>query len=207
MSLLFSSFPMFSIKHGRTDCNCSQRNAFYRDHLIIIPLQAFNTRRFSTQHSIIQKKNYMLRRRNKFKIKNNRDFGSSALSKASIIVDASKYIEELKQKVGRMNQDIALAQTSSDQNLPVVTVETQERNFSINVFSNKSCPGLLVSVLEKFEELGLNLIEARVSCEDTFHLEAMGGESQDQGENIDAHVIKQAVMQAIKTWSGNANED
>ncbi|XP_068644076.1 transcription factor bHLH61-like [Aristolochia californica] len=132
---------------------------------------------------------------------------SHALSKASIIVDASKYIEDLKQKVERLNQDIALEQTTSDQNLPVVTVETLERSFLINVFSDKSCPGLLVSLLETFEELGLNVIEARVSCEDTFHLEAVGGETQDQGENIDAQMIKQAVMQAIKTWSGSADED
>ncbi|KAG9455190.1 hypothetical protein H6P81_008094 [Aristolochia fimbriata] len=134
---------------------------------------------------------------------------SHALSKASIIVDASKYIEELKQKVDRLNQDIALAQTtSSDQNLPVVTVETLERSFLINVFSEKSCPGLLVSVLETFEELGLNVIEARVSCEDAFHLEAVGGESQEQGENINAQMIKQAVMQAIKNCSGStADED
>ncbi|CAN6569051.1 unnamed protein product [Malus baccata var. baccata] len=105
---------------------------------------------------------------------------SHALNKTSIIVDASKYIEELKQKVERLNQDIANAQTtssSSDQNpLPGVTVETLEKGFLINVFSEKSCPGLLVSVLEAFEDLGLSVLEARVSCEDSFRLQAVGGE-------------------------------
>ena len=47
------------------------------------------------------------------------------LNKTSIIVDASKYIEDLKQKVQRLNQDVPNAQTSSsdehDQNtLPAV---------------------------------------------------------------------------------------
>lgn len=46
------------------------------------------------------------------------------LNKTSIIVDASKYIEELKQKVERLNEDIANAQTSSSSSdqtpLPVV---------------------------------------------------------------------------------------
>lgn len=43
------------------------------------------------------------------------------LNKTSIIIDASKYIEELKQKVGRLNQEIATAETSSDLNpLPMV---------------------------------------------------------------------------------------
>ncbi|KAM1054164.1 hypothetical protein FF1_001587 [Malus domestica] len=132
---------------------------------------------------------------------------SNALNKTSIIVDASKYIEELKQKVERLNQDIANAQTtssSSDQNpLPGVTVETLEKGFLINVFSEKSCPGLLVSVLEAFEDLGLNVLEARVSCEDSFRLQAVGGENEEEGESIDAHAVKQAVAVAIKNWSEN----
>lgn len=57
-----------------------------------------------------------------------------------------------------------------------VAVETQEKGFLITVFSTKSCPGLLVSILEVFEELGLTVMEARVSCADSFRLEAVGGE-------------------------------
>ncbi|XP_042504172.1 transcription factor bHLH61-like isoform X2 [Macadamia integrifolia] len=125
---------------------------------------------------------------------------SHALNKTSIIVDASKYIEELKQKVESLNQDIATAQNSSDPNpLPVVTVQTVEKGFLINVFSEKSCPGLLVSILEAFEELGLNVLDARVSCSDNFSLEAIG-ENEGQG-SIDAQVVKQSVLQAIKNWS------
>ncbi|KAF2319237.1 hypothetical protein GH714_014142 [Hevea brasiliensis] len=52
------------------------------------------------------------------------------------------------------------AQTSSHRNpLPMVTVETLEKGFLINVFVDRSCPGLLVSILEAFEELGLNVQE------------------------------------------------
>ncbi|KAL9418695.1 hypothetical protein AB3S75_036615 [Citrus x aurantiifolia] len=128
---------------------------------------------------------------------------SHALSKTSIIVDASNYIEELKQKVERLNRDIENAQTSSDPNaLPIqVTVKTLEKGFMINVFSKKSCPGLLVSILETFEELSLNVLEARVSCTDTFSLQAIGGENEEQGETIDAHVVKQALLQVIRNWS------
>ncbi|XP_010264474.1 PREDICTED: uncharacterized protein LOC104602480 [Nelumbo nucifera] len=133
---------------------------------------------------------------------------SRALNKTSIIVDASKYIEELKQKVERLNQDIANAQNSNCQNpLPVVTVETVEKGFLINVFSEKSCPGLLVSILEAFEELGLNVLEARVSCTDSFRLEAVGGESQGQVESIDAQMVKRAVLQAIKSWSESNEQE
>ncbi|KAK7305944.1 hypothetical protein VNO77_43857 [Canavalia gladiata] len=132
---------------------------------------------------------------------------SHALNKTSIIIDASKYIEELKQKVERLNQDIANAQTSSSQNtLPMVTVETLEKGFLINVISAKSCPGLLVSILESFEEMGLNVLEARVTCTDTFRFEAVGGENEEEGEGIDAQAVKQAMGQAIKNWSESTDE-
>ncbi|KAK9189638.1 hypothetical protein WN943_018236 [Citrus x changshan-huyou] len=77
------------------------------------------------------------------------------------------------------------AQTSSDQNaLPI-----------------KSCPGLLVSILgSAFEELALNVLEARVSCTDTFSLQAIGGKNEEQGETIDAHVVKQAFLQPCRGW-------
>ena len=134
---------------------------------------------------------------------------SHALNKTSIIVDASKYIEELKQKVERLNRDIAsTAQNSAAQTLlPVqVTVETLEKGFLVNVFSETSCPGLLVSILEAFEELGLNVHDASVSCTDRFQLEAVGGEDEEQVESIDAQVVKQAVMQAIKNWSESISQ-
>ncbi|KAK8593039.1 hypothetical protein V6N12_045128 [Hibiscus sabdariffa] len=132
---------------------------------------------------------------------------SHAMNKASIIVDATKYIQELKQKVERLNQDVAAAQTSDNQNpLATVTVETLEKGYLINVFSDKSCPGLLVSVLEAFQELGLNVLEARVSCTDSFRLQAVGGENEEQSECVDAQVVKQAVLQAIKNWSGSSEQ-
>lgn len=64
-------------------------------------------------------------------------------------------------------------------NFQQVTVETLERGFLINVLSDKNSPGLLVSILEAFEELGLDVLDARVSCSDTFQLEAVGGEVRD----------------------------
>ena len=55
-------------------------------------------------------------------------------------------------------------------------METLEKGFLINVFSEKNCPGLLVSILEAFENVGLDVLDARVSCTDNFQLEAIGGE-------------------------------
>ncbi|KAA8517688.1 hypothetical protein F0562_015162 [Nyssa sinensis] len=157
---------------------------------------------------------------------------SSAVNKTSIIVDASKYIEELKGRVERLNQEVASSQSSlpmvliiqsvsfsstvfehNSTNLyPIhcityilqqVTVETLKKGFRINVFSEKNCPGLLVSVLEAFEELGLDVLDAKVSCSDNFRLEAVGGENHGQADSIDAQVVKQAVLQAIRNWSND----
>ncbi|OIW15091.1 hypothetical protein TanjilG_08578 [Lupinus angustifolius] len=70
---------------------------------------------------------------------------------------------------------MATAETSSDQNsLPMVTVETLGKGFLVNVISANSCPGLLVSILEAFEEINLNVVDARVSCADTFRFQAIG---------------------------------
>ena len=58
-----------------------------------------------------------------------------------------------------------------------VKVETLGHgSFLVNVFSGKSCPGLLVSILEAIDELGLTVLEATATCADTFRLEAIGGE-------------------------------
>ncbi|KAI6698590.1 hypothetical protein NL676_018709 [Syzygium grande] len=123
---------------------------------------------------------------------------SSAVNKTSIIVDAAKYIEELKEKIDKLNEELG---TSTDQDLPMeVNVESLEKGFRINVYSEKNCPGLLVSILEAFEELGLNVLDASVSCADNFHLQAVGGEEGGH-DNIDAQAVKQAVLQAIKKWS------
>ncbi|XVF29675.1 hypothetical protein REPUB_Repub15cG0142500 [Reevesia pubescens] len=134
---------------------------------------------------------------------------STAVNKTSIIVDASRYIEELKEKVDRLNQETGTSQMSTSQNpLPMqVTVETLEKGFLINVLLEKNCPGLLVSILETFEELGLDVLDARVSCEDNFTLEAIGGENQGNAEGMDAQMVKQAVVQAIRKWSENNQQD
>ncbi|KAJ0978476.1 hypothetical protein J5N97_013950 [Dioscorea zingiberensis] len=129
---------------------------------------------------------------------------SHALNKASIIADASKYIQELQQKVERLNQEITSAQIEEETPMPVVNVETLNKGFLINVLSEKSCPGLLVSILEAFEELGLTVLEARVSCDDTFHLEAVG---ENEMASMDSHVMKQAVLQAIKDCYESSEQD
>ncbi|XP_072954979.1 uncharacterized protein [Typha angustifolia] len=68
---------------------------------------------------------------------------SSAKNKTSIILDASKYIQQLKQKISACVQELA-----EDSSRPTVSVATLEKGLLINVSSTKSFPGMLVSILE-----------------------------------------------------------
>ncbi|CAN4102351.1 unnamed protein product [Withania somnifera] len=130
------------------------------------------------------------------------------ISESSIIVDASKYIQELKHKVESLNQDIPTSAPQNNSDIkpswPQIEVETLEKGFLVNVYSERSCPGLLVAILEVLEDLGLNVLEARVSCTDTFRLQAFGGENEENEEAIiNAQAVTEAVFEAIKNWCEN----
>ncbi|XP_062180961.1 uncharacterized protein LOC133885284 [Phragmites australis] len=128
---------------------------------------------------------------------------SHAGNKMSIIADAATYIKELTQKIAKLNQEIASAQHGKicQEPSPLVSVEVLEKGFLINVFMDKSSPGLLSTILEAFDELGLTVLEARASCAGSFRLEAVG-EDEVVGV-IDAHAVEQAVVQAIKNCPSN----
>lgn len=59
-------------------------------------------------------------------------------------------------------------------------VEAQDKGFLIKVFSERRCGGLLVFLLEAFEELGLDVFQARVSCSEGFLFEAVGVKVRNQ---------------------------
>ncbi|XP_016165651.1 uncharacterized protein LOC107608350 [Arachis ipaensis] len=92
---------------------------------------------------------------------------SHALFKTSVILDASEYIRSLKKKL-QESDELAVC-SSSVQNfidhgpMPMLKVEAQEDGFMIRVLSQRNCKGLLVFILEAFEELGLQVLQARVS--------------------------------------------
>jgi len=74
------------------------------------------------------------------------------------------------------------------------------------VSTERSQPGLLVSVLEALEDLGLDVLNADLSCshDTAFRFQALGGsgqqgkqQQQQQGGSVDEQMIRQAVLQAI----------
>lgn len=77
-------------------------------------------------------------------------------------------------------------------------VEKIEEGFHVRVKCEKA-KDTLVSVLEVFEEMGLNVVQARVSCNNNFSMEAIAavadGESKDQ---MDVRVVTQAILRATE---------
>lgn len=55
-----------------------------------------------------------------------------------------------------------------------VNVETLENMFTVNVESEQNCPGLLLTIIQVFEELGLDVLNAEAACNDGFELAAQG---------------------------------
>ncbi|KAG2559626.1 transcription factor SCREAM2-like [Panicum virgatum] len=141
---------------------------------------------------------------------------SDAANKTSILVDASKYIKELKDKVEEATAASAPDSSSSGSGSAVAATvsvssvdldninnsSSSRRGFRINVSMERSRPGLLVSVLEALEDLGIDVLDADVSCgEDTaFRLEALGsgdGQQQAGSGSVDEQKVRQTVLQAI----------
>ncbi|ONM62314.1 Putative HLH DNA-binding domain superfamily protein [Zea mays] len=144
---------------------------------------------------------------------------SHAGDKVSIIADASSYIKELKQKIAKLSQEMASSspqhattgvcqQQPSSSSVSVGVLLDKKGRFLVSVFMDESCgpppAGLLASVLEAFDDIGLTVLEARATCAGSFRLEAVGEEVVvDGGLIIDAHAVEQAVVQAIKNCPAN----
>ncbi|RDX63484.1 hypothetical protein CR513_58083, partial [Mucuna pruriens] len=64
----------------------------------------------------------------------------------------------------------------------------------------------LVAILEAFDEMCLNVQQARVSCQNGFSLEAIAV-AEDQNQTLDVREITEALLKAIGKQSGEKNSD
>ncbi|KAK8514099.1 hypothetical protein V6N13_063002 [Hibiscus sabdariffa] len=80
-----------------------------------------------------------------------------------------------------------------------VKVEKNGQEFVVKVRCNKGGDEL-VSIVEAFEQLGLNVVQARVCCNNFFAMEAIVVD-QDQ-QTTDIKDITQAVLKAIEKRGG-----
>ncbi|KAF7833816.1 uncharacterized protein G2W53_016149 [Senna tora] len=136
---------------------------------------------------------------------------SNSRNKRSVVLeDACEYIqEELKRKVEKLDEAASLYDAIIG--MPMLKVEEEERGFVIKVVSERSCEGLLILILEAIEEVGLDVVEARVSCVHAFSLQVVAvgvgvGTKKDNEEahdDVDAQLVHQIVFQAIQNWRAN----
>ncbi|KAJ6291281.1 hypothetical protein OIU76_023358 [Salix suchowensis] len=93
-------------------------------------------------------------------------------------------------------------------NFPTIRVEEQEDDFLIKVFTTRNCQGLLVFILEAFEELGLEVLQATISTSDSFILEAIATrENKEADDHIDDRVVKQVVLRGIQKWIEGSEQE
>ncbi|XP_022714580.1 uncharacterized protein LOC111274228 [Durio zibethinus] len=81
-----------------------------------------------------------------------------------------------------------------------VKVEKIAEEYVVKVTCSKG-GSKLVSILEAFDELGLNVVQARVSCNHIFAMEAIAV-AQDQ-QSTDIKDITQAVLNAVEKQGGD----
>ncbi|XXG61552.1 hypothetical protein AAC387_Pa05g0135 [Persea americana] len=132
---------------------------------------------------------------------------SKSFSRTSVVMDALhqyikeltsevlQYIKELTSEVEMLNKQYSNLMKKCQ--VPTeVEVERIEEGFLVRVSSKKG-RDLLVTVLEAFEEMGLNVLQARVSCNHSFWMEAIA-EAENERLDMDVQAVKQAVLKALE---------
>ncbi|KAJ9690736.1 hypothetical protein PVL29_013076 [Vitis rotundifolia] len=121
---------------------------------------------------------------------------SKSVKKSSIVMDAFLYIYKLKLKLEAIKREY-LKLINYTQEVKVEKING--KGFLVRV-SCKKGQDLLVSILEAFEDMGLNVLQARVSCNHGFGMEAVV-EAEDQA--LDGRAVTEAVLKAIEKPGGD----
>ncbi|GLT54858.1 hypothetical protein SLA2020_280210 [Shorea laevis] len=83
----------------------------------------------------------------------------------------------------------------------VVEVQKVGQGFHVRVNCEKGTDRL-VTILEAFDEMGLNVQQARVSCSNVFALEAIAAAAQDHA--LDVKEVTKALLRTIEKKGGEA---
>ncbi|CAI0475948.1 unnamed protein product [Linum tenue] len=124
---------------------------------------------------------------------------SQSVKQSSAFMGAFIYLHQLKLKLEAMKTELSeLAEIRREYLNREVKVEKGEKGFQVKVTCEKG-KGKLVSVLEAFEEMGLNVLHGKVSCTPNFVMEAIVDDvgSGQGNETADVEKITQALVRAI----------
>ncbi|KAK2975164.1 hypothetical protein RJ640_017377 [Escallonia rubra] len=116
---------------------------------------------------------------------------SKSAKETSVVMDAFLYICKLKLKIEAIRKEYLHLLNNTQE----VKVEKLGKGFQVRVACKKG-QDLLVSILEAFEGMGLDVLHAKVSCNYFFGMVAIVEAHQDQA--IDVREVTQAVVKAIQ---------
>ncbi|PPD73544.1 hypothetical protein GOBAR_DD29517 [Gossypium barbadense] len=118
-----------------------------------------------------------------------------SVKRSCSIINVLLHFYELKVKLEEIQREYQnlLKNIRIPQEVKVEKISGEQ--FVVRVACNKG-GDKLVSILEVFDELGLNVVQARVSCRHFFSMEAIIGVGQDQ-KTSDMKDITDAVLKAI----------
>ncbi|PIN06683.1 hypothetical protein CDL12_20746 [Handroanthus impetiginosus] len=114
---------------------------------------------------------------------------SKSVRKSSIIMDAFLYIYKLKLQVEAIKREYQYLIN----HIQEVKVEKLGTGYLIVTVTCKKGEELLVSILEAFEKLNLNVVQTRVPCKHFFGMEAIV-----EANNIHEATLKEAILQVIQ---------
>ncbi|XP_057797629.1 uncharacterized protein LOC131013528 [Salvia miltiorrhiza] len=113
---------------------------------------------------------------------------SKSVKRSSIIMDAFLYIYKLKLQVEAIKKEYQYLINHIQQ----VKVEKIGTGHLVVLVTCKKGEEILVSILEAFEKLNVNVVQARVSCNHFFGMEAIVQDS------VDAAILSHAILEVIQ---------
>ncbi|KAL1562627.1 hypothetical protein AAHA92_05190 [Salvia divinorum] len=113
---------------------------------------------------------------------------SKSVKRSSIIMDAFLYIYKLKLQVEAIKKEYQYLIN----NIQQVKVEKVGTGHLRVMVTCKKGEEILVSLLEAFEKLKVNVVQARVSCNHFFGMEAI------VEDTIDASILRDAILELIQ---------
>ncbi|XP_022847734.1 uncharacterized protein LOC111370292 [Olea europaea var. sylvestris] len=120
---------------------------------------------------------------------------SKSVKKSSIIMDAFLYIYKLKLQVEAIQREYQYLIN----HIQEVKVEKDGTRYVVRVTCKKG-QDLLVSIIEAFEEMNLNVLEARVTTKHFFGMEAI---AEAKGQDIDSRILTETILNVIQRPTGN----
>ncbi|KAK8551459.1 hypothetical protein V6N13_119917 [Hibiscus sabdariffa] len=134
---------------------------------------------------------------------------SKSVKKRSIVLNVLLHCHKLKLKLEGIHREYQNLMAVRNQYFTLlkhieipkeVKVEKVGEEFVVKVSCNKG-GDKLISILEVFEELDLNVLQAKVSCSHFFAMEAIAV-ARDQ-QTTDIKEVTQAILKAIEKQGGD----